>query len=367
MRVLHITTFLQGGAGRNIADLAVAQKRSGHDVRVVADAGGEPGYASYPEYLDELRAADISVLPVTSTFKREIALNTRAAVDLRRATRNWHPDIVHAHATTPAVVARLAGFGASQMLNTMHGWGLSKTPGQAQADIAVLELAEVVVVPSTAAARALSQAGLSRSDVQVIPYGIASESPLQPPDDADVDAVRRLAAGRPIAVCIGTIGERKNQRLLVDALALAPCREVVGVFIGDGDGAGLEAYARVRGVADRVAVLGRRAHASRYLPLADVLVLPSRNEGLPLAVLESFRAGVPVVAADIPEISEALDDGRYGHLFAPGVAQALLVALRAALGSRGGAGAALRQRFLDLYSAERMLQAYAALYERLAA
>ena len=54
MRVLHITTFLQGGAGRVITSLARAQKRSGHDVRVVADAGGEPGYESYAEYIDAL-------------------------------------------------------------------------------------------------------------------------------------------------------------------------------------------------------------------------------------------------------------------------------------------------------------------------
>lgn len=57
MRILHATTFLQGGAGRVIASLAVAQRRSGHDVRVVADAGGESGYEHYVEYIDALAAA----------------------------------------------------------------------------------------------------------------------------------------------------------------------------------------------------------------------------------------------------------------------------------------------------------------------
>ena len=40
MRILHITTFLQGGAGRNITDLAIAQSHAGHDVLVATDAGG---------------------------------------------------------------------------------------------------------------------------------------------------------------------------------------------------------------------------------------------------------------------------------------------------------------------------------------
>ena len=48
MRILHVTTYLRGGAGRVISSLAIAQLRLGHDVRVAVDTGGEPGYASYP-------------------------------------------------------------------------------------------------------------------------------------------------------------------------------------------------------------------------------------------------------------------------------------------------------------------------------
>ncbi len=67
-RVLHITTFLQGGAGRNITDLALAQHRGGYDVLVVADAGGVAGYSSYAEYVSELDAAGVPFVVLRWSF-----------------------------------------------------------------------------------------------------------------------------------------------------------------------------------------------------------------------------------------------------------------------------------------------------------
>ena len=366
MRILHVTTFLQGGAGRNIADLAVAQRRAGHDVRLAADAGGEPGYESYPEYVEELTEAGILILRLTSTFKRDAALNTRAALELRKACAGWRPDVAHAHATTPAVVVRLSGvLVAVPLVNTMHGWGISKTPEQALNDIATLEQADAVVVPSRAAAATLEAAGLEREDVRVIPYGLPVESPRRPADPGDLRAIERLAGGRRCIGCIGTIGERKNQRLLVDALAGDGLSDVVAIFIGDGEVDELCAYAESRGVGDRVLILGHRPEASRYLAAIDALVLPSRNEGLPLAVLEALRAGTPVAAARIPEIAEALDDGRCGHLFDPNDPAALTGALRDALAATEADRERLRIRFSNLYTQDRMLASYASLYEEL--
>lgn len=366
MRILHITTFLQGGAGRNIADLALAQRHAGHDVQVASDAGGEPGYASYPEYLDELTAAGIPVPRLTSTFKRDATLNTRAALELRTACAGWRPDVVHAHATTPAVVARLSGIAAcAPVVQTMHGWGIRKTPEQAMRDIATLEQADALVVPSRAAAATLEAAGLEREDVRVIPYGLPMEGPRLAADPDDVRAVERLASGRRCVGCIGTIGERKNQRLLVDALAGNGLSDVVAVFIGDGEVEALRALAESHGVNDRVLILGHRPEASRYLAVLDALVLPSRNEGLPLAVLEALRAGTPVAAAAIPEIAEALDDGRYGHLFHPDDQAALTAALRDALVTTEADRERLRDRFAALYTRDRMLASYAGLYEEL--
>ena len=119
--------------------------------------------------------------------------------------------------------------------------------------------------------------------MQVIPYGIEDRSEDGPPDAEDLVTLERLGSVDERALCIGTIGARKNQRLLVEALAQPALRSATAVFVGDGDRRTLLDEARALGVADRIAILGYRPRASRYLTCGRVLVLPSRNEGLPLA------------------------------------------------------------------------------------
>jgi L-malate glycosyltransferase len=369
MRILHVTTFLQGGAGRILTRLAIAQRRAGHRVAVVADSGGELGYGTYPEFVHALQHEGIGLQLVSSLFKRDPALNRAAADHLNQVADDLAPHIVHAHAATPARIARASGVcaaGGAGLLHTMHGWGVSKTAQQAADDLAAIEAADGVAVPSYAARAQLYALGLRRRDVRVIPYGLTGGS-VGAPDPADA---RRLQGHqqRFVGLCIGTINERKNQRLFVDAMACPGLEDAVAVFIGDGDAAGLTAYARERQVDDRVLVLGPRADACRYLTLATALVLPSKNEGLPLAVLEALRAGVAVVATRLPEIEEAVGADSAHLLVDPGDADALARALRAAFDSADDTRAAdaRRARFGASFTEARMLAAYDELYHELA-
>jgi L-malate glycosyltransferase len=367
MRIVHVTTFLQGGAGRIITALATAQRRAGHDVMVAGDAGGEPGYESYPEYLDALAHAGIPFHAVTSTFKRDLAVNVHAAAELRAATGPQPVDIAHAHAAVPSMIARLAFAGRRYVpvVQTMHGWGVKKSAEQAATDIALLGLADVVVTPSHAALNTLVGLGLKGVPTHVIPYGIASAAPEGEVDIDDLTLLDRLhREQRHIALCIGTIGERKNQALLIRALAQPGCGDIDAVLIGEGDATSLLRLADEFGVASRVHVLGYRRDASRYLARADVFVLPSRNEGLPIAVLEAMRAEVPVVGSAIPEIAEAVRDGATGFLFAPERADALAAALSRAAQPPDieALRRRLREEFDTRFVQERMIEAYEQLY-----
>ena len=296
MRILHVSTFLQGGAGRIIAALAVAQRRAGHDVTVVVDAGGQTGYESYPEYITQLVGAGVGFHAITSTFTRDVALNVRAVQELRSLVGPQVIDVAHTHAAIPTLVARLALSRRSYvpLAQTMHGWGIRKTPEQAATDSTLLGLADAVVTPSVAARETLRRLGLDETSVHVIPYGLEKAPSSSTPDASDAVLFAQLRApGTSIALCIGTIGDRKNQALLVRALS--SLNGVAAVFIGDGDAEPLRTLAAELGVSAQVHILGYRTDASRYLTLADFLVLPSMNEGLPIAVLEAFRSGVPVV------------------------------------------------------------------------
>src|SRR5688572_6325076 len=274
MRLLHATTFLQGGAGRIITSLAVAQRAAGHQVSVATDSGGEDGYESYAEYLRELAEAGIPCHTLTSTFKRDLSLNVRAACELRSALAGEPIDVVHAHAAVPALVSRLALTGTRHIpiLLTMHGWGVHKTADQAAMDIRVLGLADAVVAPSAAARDLLHRLGARSETVNVIPYGIEACGPVADIDVNDRPLFDRLRQRRGrVAICIGTIGERKNQQLLVRALAHPAAHELDAVVIGDGDQTSIRDVAAETGVEARLHVLGYRENASRYLAFADAL------------------------------------------------------------------------------------------------
>src|SRR5262249_36859850 len=130
----------------------------------------------------------------------------------------------------------------------------------------------------------------------------------------------------------------------------------------------LEAQARSLGIADRVAFLGHRRDVPALLQVADLFVLPSLFEGLPLAALEAMAAGEPVIASRISGTDEAVADGTTGVLVPPGNPTALAQAIRTVLNDHGLAerlGAAGRARVHAEFSAGQMVRAVEASYDDL--
>ena len=314
MRVLHLTTFLQGGAGRVITDLALEQQRAGHDVRIVTSQTGAAGYGNYAGYLEELTGAGIPVRAVDSMFQRQHAPNLQVV----RALLDWYqpgrePEVLHAHAAVPGMVSLLFA-GARRMavpiVQTMHGWGHVKSGDQVATDVAVLNLMDRVIVPSHHSVDTLVSLGVSPARIALVSYGVRATG--APPDDRDaellVEMTRQRRNGTLVVACVGTVGVRKNQALLIDALAQRPDLPVLCVFVGDGATEALLAAAAAAGVGARVCVHGYSRAARRIAGAADLLVLPSRSEGQPISVLEAFCDGTLVAVSDIPELTELVDD-----------------------------------------------------------
>lgn len=373
MKILHLSTFLQGGAGRVIVDLIAEQRRARHDVAVVATRTGAPGYGHYPAYLEALYRMDVPVQLVDSLFLRDPAANLAVvkAIDARFPP-GAEPGVLHAHAAVPSHIA-LTFAGARRrpmaIVQTMHGWGTRKSPAQAAADVAVMNLVDRVGVPSRHAAEVLLGLGVAPRKIAHVPYGIGplAASRDTRDDDALVEIDRARRDGAFVIACVGTIGPRKNQRLLVEALALVP-KEVAlhVVFVGDGDAAGLRAAADAAGVSRRVQVLGYRSTARQIAALADALVLPSESEGQPIAVLEAFQDGTLVVVSDIPELTELVVDGQTGLTFAARDAAALADTLarltRMPDGLRQSIRAQARAQHAARCSTAAMAQKYEELY-----
>jgi glycosyltransferase involved in cell wall biosynthesis len=108
-----------------------------------------------------------------------------------------------------------------------------------------------------------------------------------------------------------------------------------------------------------VRLLGERRDIPELLGAADVFVLPSRSEGLPVSVLEAMVAGLPVVASRVGGVPELVAEGETGLLVAPGNSDELAAALKRVLADRelrrrlGTAGRARVEQQFDLDSFRR--------------
>ena len=371
LNILHLATFLQGGAGRAITDLACAQHAAGNRVTVVTSRSNQGEFGNYPDYLDRLRSAGLTLHTCDSLFSRDQALNMRVVGMLSRSVDVTAVDIIHAHAAVPAFIGEQFSAGARRrigLIQTQHGWGINKTAQQAAFDIDVLGRVDRIVTTSRATGDQLAAYGAPAESITVIPCGLPARDPGRPPVATAVEARRQ--PGVRIVGCIGSVTVNKNQRLLVEALASLQDSAVTAVFLGEGSDA-IADEARALGVGDRVLACGYQPHASRWLPLFDLLVVPSKTEGQGLVVLEAFRARVPVVASDIPALAELIDDGRTGFLFQGENQAALAGAIRRALSlttaERDEMLSAARSRFDADFTIDRMVERHDKLYRKVVA
>jgi glycosyltransferase involved in cell wall biosynthesis len=120
------------------------------------------------------------------------------------------------------------------------------------------------------------------------------------------------------------------------------------------------------GIQDRVRMFGYQPDAARFLRAADWFVLPSMDEGLPLSVLEAYRAAVPVLGSDIAEIAEVICPEQTGYMFGAGDLESLVRTLRRAAhmaeSERLKMSALAHRMWQDHYSLDQMLEGYAAAY-----
>jgi glycosyltransferase involved in cell wall biosynthesis len=252
----------------------------------------------------------------------------------------------------------------------MHGWGVRKSTEQSATDVFLMNEVDKVVIPSETSRRLLESLGVAPQLLTVVPYGIGPALEAEP--DPDLELLRNWKArGFVVMVCIGTVGRRKNQRMIVQALASGEAPgNLACAFLGEGqDIPELEMLAENRGLGERLKFFGHRPAAHRFLNAADWLILASLNEGLPLSVLEAYRAGVPVLGSDIDEIAEAVLPGQTGLLFNARELDSLIAELhnitRISEESRRLMGETARRLWREKYSLEIMLTRYNAVYREL--
>lgn len=337
LNILHITTFLQGGAGRVLKDLAVSQKQSGNNVLVITTSTEVPGYYNYKEYFQCLDESSIQYFKFDSTFKRDIYLNLNVANEVRALVQSNDIDIIHAHASVPALVGIIGRSGVGRyvpVLQTMHGWGLNKKPEQEKMDVTVMNGIDQVVTVSESDKKLLVQKGVQENKIITIYNGIEKNKNCEIINDNVISEILDYKRrGYKIVGCIGSVCIRKNQQLLIEAVnRMSRGRKVFCAFIGEGHIISeLQQKVYEYDLQDRIKFYGYMEDASHLIKYFDYFILPSKSEGFPVAITEAFREKVPVIASDIDAIKEIVKDNANGFLFSSNDESSLSIVLEKAM------------------------------------
>jgi glycosyltransferase involved in cell wall biosynthesis len=301
MKILHVLNHVTraGNGISNVAvDLAVEQRRQGHDV-FIASAGGSPGGS----FLDLIAEHAVPHYYVDFAIRRpkQVIRTYRELVAVIRETR---PDIVHAHTITPAVLAYLATRRRnSKLVATVHN--------EYQRGVSLMGLADAVVGVSRAVSDAMAHRGIPRRKIYTVLNGTVGSlrwPPLTQEQIVDLPPHSILT--------VGAVSHRKGADVLLAAfeLVLDKFPQAHLYYVGHVDWSEPAEVARTKGWSDQVHFVGFDVQPRRYFPGASVFVLASRREPLGLVILEALEAGLPVVASDVDGIPEALDGGRAGLL-----------------------------------------------------
>jgi glycosyltransferase involved in cell wall biosynthesis len=300
---------VDAGVARVVIDLTRTQLASGLHVTVACPAGGI--------LADGVRAlgADVRLWEATRSPGPALVSEVRR---LARVVAEVRPDLVHAHSAKAGLAGRLAVRGRIPTVFQPHAWSFEAVGGVTAAFAVGWERWGARWSTRTVCVSEAERTTGLRAGVQgrwsVLPNGIDTER-FHP---AAVDTVRagieQLAGvdpAAPLVVCVGRLCRQKGQDVLLSAwdevVRRVPKARLV--LVGDGpDRAALRQLAP-----DSVLFAGAVADPVPWYQAADLVVLPSRWEGMALAPLEAMACGRPVVVTDVAGARESLPPGHAPH------------------------------------------------------
>jgi glycosyltransferase involved in cell wall biosynthesis len=247
--------------------------------------------------------------------------------ELRAVVKEFRPDVAHAQSIRSTVVVA-AACPLLPLLTTVHG--IEESEERMAAIVLRLSRARVTAVSDASADGVRRHHFAPR--VEIVPPGV------------DVDALSRAACEppatpvsdrRPRLVCVARHFPVKGVDVLVEAFprVLEQFPGAGLLLVGGGpDHAALIARCEELGIAGAVDFTGRQHNPAAYLTLADLVVLPSRREGLPVAALEALALQRAVVATDVGGTPDVVRPGETGWIVPPDQPAALAEAIVEALG-----------------------------------
>lgn len=360
-----VTVFGMGGIARHALGLGRWMMARGHKIYLAGSHGDWVDEGAFDGFLP---LETLKVGGEGGALPKRLGHLIVSAVRLRKWLRASEIEVIHAHESAPALVALIARAGLGiPLIVTYHG----SDPKRIKGFGSIARYADLAVTPSYRAAEDLERiGGVPREKLEVIGLGVDPA-----PDDApeEVDALRSelIGDGTHLVVTIARVAYQKGIDILIDCVARMKERHPGFRFVVIGDGpldTEMRKLAREKGVDDRLLFAGRNDAPFRVLRAADLMLLTSRWEALPISIVESFRTGTPVVATDCSGVGQLVDDS-VGACVPVGDVEAITAAVSRILADdvlrERMAHAALKRSTEDRFDPDHIHQIFESLYREI--
>ncbi|MGW0553602.1 glycosyltransferase [Streptomyces sp. NPDC002926] len=317
LRVMRVITRMNiGGPAVQVSALMRGLDSERFDHRLIAGLVG----AGEADYLDQ-RAPDLPVQRLDGLGRSVRPTDdVRCLLELAAAMRRFRPHIVHTHTAKAGALGRAAAVLARvpSRVHTFHGHLLhgyfspAKTRVVVQAERGLAALSDKLVAVGSRVRDDLVAAGIGKANqFTVVPPGTRLATA---PEPADARRLLGLPQDCPVVAYVGRItGIKRPDRFL--AVAREVRHAVPGVhFVVCGSGDFQPDPEAVAELGDSLHLLGWRADVETVYAAADLVLLTSDNEGMPVSLIEAGLAGLPAVATNVGSVAEVVQDGTTGLL-----------------------------------------------------
>ena len=285
MRIFQIITLCElGGAQSVVVNLSNSLCKQ-HEVIVAAGEGdgkmwGLMDASIKQEHLPSLRRA---LSPIGEL---------KAIAEMRRLYKKYNPDVIHLHSSKVGILGRVA-FPKSKVLYTVHGFDSIRIAYRKYLPVEkfLQNRCQAIVGVSKYDERNLESEGIT-NHVGMVYNGI------YPPVKLNVDPFRNIQGYERKVLCIARLSPQKKLDLFLEVAALLP--QYASIWIGNQHPVEVEHTSNVF-------FMGNMPNAGAYNEYADLFLLPTNYEGLPIVIIEALACGKPVVASAVGGISELLD------------------------------------------------------------
>lgn len=281
--------------------------------------------------------------------------------ELLQALKQARPDLIHVHSAKAGALGRIAGFLLGiPVVYTVHGFAFKPEAPLRQRTAA--RVAEWLLAPL--AARVICVAKAERRLARSLPVAAERIAVIA---NGIPDTDQRANSQAPLRriVMVARFAAPKRPDAVIRAFARANLHDCELVLAGDGPRRQAMEQLAQQLAPGRVRFPGNVADIAALLASAQVFVLASDHEGLPLSVLEAMRAGLAVIASNLPGIREQIEHDKHGLLVDHDDEPAFSAALERLCADaplRGALGSAARLRWEQYYGLEQMIKATWSVY-----